>query len=108
MYIPYKRIFAYHQDDRNYMKFTVPLAHSITLISWGAIEWLEGYEKANQTRYLHDMLRWGTDWLIKAHPSDNVLFVQVADGDIDNDYWGKYDVYNDNCNDAIWAEQMFL
>lgn len=108
MYIPCKRKFAYHQDDRNYMKFTVPLAHSITLISWGAIEWLGGYEKANQTRYLHDMLRWGTDWLIKAHPSDNVLFVQVADGDIDNDYWGKYDVYNDNCNDAIWAEQMFL
>lgn len=70
------------------MKFTVPLAHTITLVSWGAIEWHEGYEKANQTRYLHDMLRWGTDWLIKAHPSDSVLFVQVADGDIDNDYWG--------------------
>ncbi|KAI7879812.1 glycoside hydrolase [Lichtheimia hyalospora FSU 10163] len=77
-----------YYDAGNYMKFTVPLAHTLTLISWGAIEWSEGYEKANQTRYLHDMLRWGTDWLIKAHPSDSVLFVQVADGDIDNDYWG--------------------
>ena len=90
-------VFAFQKEHllivshcRNYMKFTVPLAHTLTLISWGAIEWSEGYEKANQTRYLHDMLRWGTDWLIKAHPSDSVLFVQVADGDIDNDYWGMY------------------
>ena len=39
-----------------------------------------GYDSSNQTAYLDDMLRWGLDWLIKALPSDNVLFVQIADG----------------------------
>ena len=61
---------------------------------------------ANQTAYLDDMLRWGLDWLIKvccpphrisrstcsihlqAHPNDNTLIVQVADGNLDNAYWG--------------------
>lgn len=33
-------------------------------------------------------MRWGYDWLIKAHPSDDVLFVQVASTEIDNNYWG--------------------
>ncbi|TFY80816.1 hypothetical protein EWM64_g3196 [Hericium alpestre] len=57
-----------------------------------------GYDLANQTAYLDDMLRWGLDWLIKkdlryfsrgqAHPSANTLFVQVADADLDNAYWG--------------------
>lgn len=65
------------RNFRDYLKFTVPLAHSIALIAWGAIEWFEGYSKANQTDYLRDMVRWGTDWLIKAHPEPNVLYVQV-------------------------------
>lgn len=60
------------------MKFTLPLAHSIAFLSWGAIEWYGGYTKANQTEYLRDTIRWGTDWLIKAHPKDDVLYVQVS------------------------------
>ena len=53
------------------------MSHTLTLIAWGALEWYDGYVNANQVDYLHNMLRWGTDWLIKAHPSDNVLYVQV-------------------------------
>lgn len=60
------------------MKFTLPLAHSIAFLSWGAIEWYDGYTKASQTEYLRDTIRWGTDWLIKAHPKDDVLYVQVS------------------------------
>lgn len=63
---------------RDYLKFTLPLAHSIAFLSWGAIEWYDGYTKANQTEYLRDTIRWGTDWLIKAHPKDDVLYVQVS------------------------------
>jgi hypothetical protein len=38
-----------------------------------------GYDLANQTAYLDSMLRWGLDWMIKAHPSNDTLFVQVGD-----------------------------
>lgn len=61
-------------------------------ICWGALDAGQGYDLANQTTpYLDSMLRWGLDWLIKAHPSDNVLYVQVGDVNLDNDYWGPGD-----------------
>ncbi|KAI6130517.1 glycoside hydrolase family 9 protein [Pisolithus croceorrhizus] len=41
-----------------------------------------------QTPYLDDMLRWSLDWLIKAHPSNDTLFVQIADTNLTNAYWG--------------------
>ncbi|KAI9493008.1 Six-hairpin glycosidase-like protein [Zychaea mexicana] len=77
-----------YYDAGDYLKFTLPLSHSIALIAWGGIEWFDGYQKANQTEYLRNTVRWGTDWLMKAHPSDNELYVQVGDGEIDNNYWG--------------------
>ncbi|KAI8887566.1 glycoside hydrolase family 9 protein [Backusella circina FSU 941] len=77
-----------YYDAGDYLKFTVPLSHSLTLLAWGGIEWFDAYERTNQTSYLRNTLRWGTDWLIAAHPEPKVLFVQVGDGEIDNDYWG--------------------
>ncbi|KAF5321674.1 hypothetical protein D9619_000754 [Psilocybe cf. subviscida] len=44
------------------------------------------YDMANQTAYLDDTLRWGLDWLIKAHPNDTTLVVMVASSDVN--YWG--------------------
>ncbi|ELU41639.1 glycosyl hydrolase family 9 domain-containing protein [Rhizoctonia solani AG-1 IA] len=39
-----------------------------------------GYDEAKQTPYLDDMLRWGLDWMIKAHPESGSLVVQVGTG----------------------------
>lgn len=61
----------------------------MTTIAWGAIQWFDGYQKANQASYLRDMLKWGTDWIIQAHPDANTFYVQVGDGSIDNNYWGN-------------------
>ncbi|RXW24596.1 hypothetical protein EST38_g1220 [Candolleomyces aberdarensis] len=47
-----------------------------------------GYDVANQTAYLDDMLRWGLDWLVKAHTNESTLYVLVASKDVDNSYWG--------------------
>jgi endoglucanase len=57
------------------------------VLTWAALSHGRGYQLANQTAYLDGTLRWGFDWLIKAHPSNNTLFVQVGDGDVDNAYW---------------------
>ncbi|CAL1701489.1 unnamed protein product [Somion occarium] len=77
-----------YYDAGDYVKYTYPLSFSLMSICWGAVDFGGGYDSANQTAYLDDMLRWGLDWLIKAHPSPNTLFVQVGDGDVDNAYWG--------------------
>ncbi|KAI0068914.1 glycoside hydrolase family 9 protein [Artomyces pyxidatus] len=77
-----------YYDAGDYIKCTFPLSFTIMSACWGANDFGRGYDLANQTSYLDDMLRWGLDWLIKAHPSSDTLYVQVADANLDNAYWG--------------------
>ncbi|OBZ76978.1 Endoglucanase E-4 [Grifola frondosa] len=77
-----------YYDAGDYMKYSFPLSFSLMSICWNAVDFGQGYDLANQTAYLDDMLRWGLDWLIKAHPSSSTLYVQVGVTDLDNSYWG--------------------
>ncbi|KAG0072414.1 hypothetical protein BGZ89_006442 [Linnemannia elongata] len=77
-----------YYDAGDYMKFIFPLTFTMTETCWGALEFWDGYQLANQTHYLDQMVRWGMDWLIKAHPNDNTLYVQVGLTEVDNNYWG--------------------
>ncbi|KAF8897403.1 Six-hairpin glycosidase-like protein [Infundibulicybe gibba] len=77
-----------YYDAGDYIKATFPLSFTLMSICWGATDFGKGYDMANQTAYLDDMLRWGLDWLIKAHPSNNTLYVQVGDIATDLAYWG--------------------
>lgn len=77
-----------YYDAGDYLKFTFPMSSSLSFIAWGGIEYWQGYVQAGQLGYLEDMMRWGYDWLIKTHPSPNTLYVQVGDGNVDNNYWG--------------------
>jgi hypothetical protein len=50
-------------------------------ICWGALDiGGNGYDDAGQTAYLDSTLRWGLDWLIKAHPKPDTLYVYVQLG----------------------------
>ncbi|KAF8914060.1 glycoside hydrolase family 9 protein [Gymnopilus junonius] len=75
-------------DAGDYSKDTFPLSFVLTSICWGATDFGKGYDLANQTAYLDDTLRWGLDWLIKAHPNASSLVVFIANADKDNTYWG--------------------
>lgn len=77
-----------YYDAGDYLKFTFPLSFTLSSIAWGALDWGNGYDMANQTVYFEQMMQWGTDWLIKTHPNANTVFVQVGLGDVDNNYWG--------------------
>ncbi|KAI1307055.1 hypothetical protein EDD11_004577 [Mortierella claussenii] len=77
-----------YYDAGDYIKFTFPLTFTLTEICYGGLEFFDGYVLANQTHYLDQMVRWGMDYLIKAHPDNNTLYVQVAIDEIDNNYWG--------------------
>ncbi len=77
-----------YYDAGDHLKFTFPLSSTLTMLSWGGLEYRAGYDKAGQWRTLLDTVRWGTDWLIKAHPAPNELYAQVGDGRLDHAYWG--------------------
>ena len=74
-------------DAGDNVKFNYPMASTISLIAWSGLEFADGYEKAGQTKYLKEMIKWGTDYLIKCHPKKDVLYVAVGDGNIDHPFW---------------------
>ncbi len=77
-----------YYDAGDHMKFALPLASALTLLAWGGIEYGAGYERAAQWPHLLDAIRWGTDWIIKAHVSDGVFYGQVGDPRSDHSFWG--------------------
>ncbi|KAF9188608.1 hypothetical protein BGZ51_000471 [Haplosporangium sp. Z 767] len=77
-----------YYDAGDYLKFIFPLTFALSETCWGGLEFFEGYQLADETKYLDQMVRWGVDWLIKAHPNNNTLFVQVGVSEVDNNYWG--------------------
>ncbi|KAI8983541.1 Six-hairpin glycosidase-like protein [Pilobolus umbonatus] len=77
-----------YYDAGDYLKFTFPLCYTVFMLSWGGIDYFEGYKKADQITYLRDQIKWATDWLIKVHPEPSKLFVQVGEVEVDNNSFG--------------------
>lgn len=82
---------GYH-DAGDEVKFGLPEAYSMTALAWGAIDDKAGYQKSGQWQYLERNLRWGDDYIIKAHPSAHVFYGQVGDGSSDHSFWGPAEV----------------
>ena len=47
------------------------------------------YIMTGQMSHMEAAVKWGTDYFIKAHTEENVLYGQVGDGDVDHAYWGR-------------------
>ncbi|MDD5199545.1 MAG: glycoside hydrolase family 9 protein, partial [Terrimicrobiaceae bacterium] len=77
-----------YYDAGDGVKFGLPMAGAMTLLAWGGIEFQPGYEKSEQWSALLDAVRWGDDWLMKAHAAPEVFYGQVGAGDLDHAYWG--------------------
>ncbi len=83
-----------YYDAGDNVKFGFPMAGAMTLLAWGGISFQPGYEKSAQWATLLDAVRWGDDWLMKAHPEPDVLYGQVGRGDLDHAYWGPPEAMN--------------
>ena len=59
------------------MKFGFPAAAAITVLAWGGISYKDGYKSAGEYDNLLDAIKWGTDYFIKCHVSDNEFYGQV-------------------------------
>lgn len=77
-----------YYDAGDGVKFGLPMTGAMTLLAWGGLEFRAGYEKSEQWNFLLDAVRWGTDWLMKAHPEPEVFYGQVGRGDLDHAVWG--------------------
>ncbi|MGZ3144910.1 glycoside hydrolase family 9 protein [Lentzea chajnantorensis] len=79
-------------DAGDHVKFGLPFAFSMSMLAWGAVENRAAYASSGQLQHLMSNLRWGTDWIIKAHPSPNVVYGQVGAGNPDHAWWGSAEV----------------
>ncbi|GGP86725.1 glycoside hydrolase family 9 protein [Saccharothrix coeruleofusca] len=79
-------------DAGDHVKFGLPFGAAMTMLAWGAVENRAAYDSSGQLPHLLANLRWGTDWIIKAHPSPNVVYGQVGAGNPDHAWWGSAEV----------------
>ncbi|KAK7276876.1 hypothetical protein RIF29_18022 [Crotalaria pallida] len=78
-----------YYDAGDNVKFGLPMAFTITMLSWGAIEYGKQITSAGEYAHALEAIKWGTDYFIKAHTHPNVLWVQVGDGDTDHYCWQR-------------------
>lgn len=65
-------------DAGDHIKFEFPMAFTATVLSWTILEYGDQMKAVNQLEPARDSLKWITDYLINAHPSDDVLYIQVC------------------------------
>ncbi|KAK8602842.1 hypothetical protein V6N13_085044 [Hibiscus sabdariffa] len=78
-----------YYDAGDNVKFGLPMAFTITMFSWGVIEYGDEISGAGEYTYALEAIKWGTDYFIKAHTHPNVLWAQVGDGDTDHYCWQR-------------------
>ncbi|KAJ6919323.1 endoglucanase 2-like [Populus alba x Populus x berolinensis] len=76
-------------DAGDLMKFGFPMAFTTTMLSLAILEYGENMKTVKQLGHDRDSLKWITDFLINAHPSENVLYIQVGDPELDHQCWER-------------------
>lgn len=79
-------------DAGDHVKFNLPMAYSQTMLAWAVYEAEDALADSGQLDYLLDSIKWVSDYLIKCHPSANVFYYQVGDGNLDHSWWGPAEV----------------
>ncbi|KAI3898149.1 hypothetical protein MKX03_021748 [Papaver bracteatum] len=78
-----------YYDAGDHVKFGLPMAFAVTMISWGAIDFVDEIKSSNQLGHTLEAIKWGTDYFLKAHTQANVLWGQVGDGNSDHYCWER-------------------
>ncbi|KAD3066550.1 hypothetical protein E3N88_34430 [Mikania micrantha] len=78
-----------YYDAGDHVKFGLPMAFTVTMVSWGIIEYGDYIAGAGELDHALESIKWGTDYFIKAHTSPNVLWAEVGDGYTDHYCWQR-------------------
>ncbi|KAI5056587.1 hypothetical protein GOP47_0028405 [Adiantum capillus-veneris] len=77
-----------YYDAGDNLKFGFPMAFTVAVLSWGALENVAGFQSASELVNVREAIRWGSDYLLKASADvPTRLWVQVGDGDADHQCW---------------------
>lgn len=80
-------------DAGDHVKFGLPGAFSFTLLGWSAFDQKNAWVETGQWDELTNILRWETEYLMRAHIRDGegetqYFYGQVGNGGLDHGFWG--------------------
>ncbi|XP_050377534.1 endoglucanase 6 [Argentina anserina] len=78
-----------YYDAGDNVKFGLPMAFTVTMMSWSIIEYGKQMASSGELGHAMDAVKWGTDYFIKAHPEPNLLYGEVGDGNTDHYCWQR-------------------
>ncbi|KAK4400949.1 Endoglucanase 6 [Sesamum angolense] len=78
-----------YYDAGDNVKFGLPMSFTITMMCWSIIEYGGQMDGSGELGNAVDAVKWGTDYLIKAHPQPYVLYGEVGDGNTDHYCWQR-------------------
>ena len=67
-----------YYDAGDNVKFGLPMAFTVTMLSWSIIEYGKQMAASGELGHAMDAVKWGTDYFIKAHPQPDVLYGEVS------------------------------
>ncbi|XP_051227686.1 endoglucanase 14-like [Lolium perenne] len=78
-----------YYDSGDNVKFGFPMAFTVTMLSWVVVEHGARLAAAGELGHTLEAVRWGADYLARAHAAPDTLYVQVGDGDSDHKCWER-------------------
>lgn len=83
-------------DAGDNVKFNFPMAHTVTTLAWGGIEYYDAYKESGQLIHLSQNIKWVTDYFLNSftndQPGEYELYAQVGDPGKDHKWWGSVEV----------------
>ena len=76
-------------DAGDNVKFNLPMAYTASVLGWSVYEDPDAYVESKQLEYALADIRWANEYFIKCHPSDELYYYQVGDGNADHGWWGS-------------------
>lgn len=63
------------------------MAFTVTMLAWSTIDFSSELTNKKEIANALSAVKWGTDYMMKAHPEANVLYGELGDGDSDHACW---------------------
>ncbi|XVF32853.1 hypothetical protein REPUB_Repub17cG0118400 [Reevesia pubescens] len=75
-----------YYDGGDAVKYSFPASFAMTVLSWSVLEYSARYEAAGELNHVKDIIKWGTDFLLKTFNSsaDTVDKVASQVGEVNN------------------------
>ena len=78
-------------DGGDNVVFVFPLAHTVTMLAWSIIDFPQAYQAAGEYKKYLKELKWGTDFLIKAHLNEFEMVGLIGSPNADHKQWVRPD-----------------